>query len=65
MSDTHLFLLQWGKVLLRWRGPDTMVIIAGGVFYVTPDMDEKSGIRILHINKQERRERSNASLVYG
>ncbi len=25
-------------------GPDTMVIIAGGVFYVTPDMDEKSGI---------------------
>jgi len=44
VSDTHLFLLQWSKILLRWRGPDTMVIIAGGVFHVTPDMNEKSGI---------------------
>lgn len=40
VPDANLFLLQWGEVLLRRRGSDAMVIIAGGVFYVTPDTDE-------------------------
>lgn len=41
VPDAHLFLLQWGEVLLRRRRSNAMVIIAGGVFYVTPDIDKK------------------------